>query len=172
MKLAILFPTLCVALFWGLYGPALAQSRSALLSPFKPYLMIGLAYLVWGILGGIAGMIWKGDTFAFTGAGTVWGFIAGSLGAFGALALTLAMFAGGSRTPHVVMALVFGGAVAVAALYGVAREWYTEGVIDQNPGLWVGIVGILVSSIFVAYHTPQEHPPPRVAQSVASPPQR
>lgn len=162
MKLTILVSALSVAVFWGLYGPALAQSRSALQSPFKPYMMIGLAYLVWGVVGGLAGMAWKGDSFAFTGAGTLWGFIAGSLGAFGALALTLAMFAGGSRIPHVVMSIVFGGAVTVSALVSL---WRTREEGYGNIWLWVGILGILVSAILVAYNTPQEHAPPAVVSA-------
>ncbi len=154
MKIILLYAA-SVALFWGLYGPALAQSRTALLSPFKPYMMIGLAYLVWGVLGGLVGMWWKEDTFAFTGAGTLWGLIAGSLGAFGAFALTLAMFAGGSRMPHIVMSIVFGGAVTVSALVSV---WRTREEGLGNAWLWLGISGMLISAVLVAYNTPQEHP--------------
>ncbi len=40
MRYPILF-ALLTGLFWGLYGPALAQARSALASPFKPYFAIG-----------------------------------------------------------------------------------------------------------------------------------
>ena len=123
MRYPILF-ALLTALFWGLYGPVLAQSRSMLLSPFKPYVAIGGAYLVWGILGGLVGMWFKHDSFTFTGSGTMWGFAAGSLGAWGALTLTLAMFTGGTGMPHVVMPIVFGGAVTVS---GGAANGGTEG---------------------------------------------
>src|SRR6187402_1492132 len=84
------------ALCWGLYGPTLAQSRTYLKSPFKPYVAIGVAYLVWGIVGGLVGMAYKKEAFNFTGAGMGWGLAAGTLGAWGALTLTLAMFSGGS----------------------------------------------------------------------------
>jgi len=71
MKYPILF-ALLTALCWGLYGPVLAQARSALLSPFKPYVVIGVAYLIWGILGGLIGMWFKNDSFSFSGAGSMW----------------------------------------------------------------------------------------------------
>ena len=44
MKLPILF-ALLTGLFWGTYGPTLAQARFFEKSAFKPYVMIGVAYL-------------------------------------------------------------------------------------------------------------------------------
>lgn len=142
------------ALCWGLYGPVLAYSRTDLKSPFKPYVAIGLAYLVWGIGGGIVGMIYKGDNFVFTGPGALWGLAGGTLGAWGAFTLTLAMFSGGK--PFVVMPIVFGGAVTVSALYSF---WTESKHVEVNPLLWVGIVGILISTVIVARFTPHPKPP-------------
>lgn len=155
MKLPIVL-AVATALLWGVYGPALAQSRTALGSPFKPYVMIGVAYLVWGICGGLVGMWWKADTFSFQGVGSLWGFIAGSLGAWGALALTLTMFTGGNRMPHIVMPIVFGGGVTVSALVGL---WKTRAWVSASPWLYVGLAGMLVCAALIAYHTPQEAPP-------------
>src|SRR5262249_30168356 len=132
---------LMTALCWGLYGPVLAYSRADLRSPFKPYVAIGIAYLIWGIGGGIAGMIYKQDNFTFTGPGALWGFAGGTLGAWGAFTLTLAMFSQGK--PFVVMPIVFGGAVTVSALYSF---WTESKHVDVNPMLWVGIAGILIST--------------------------
>lgn len=158
MKFEVLIPALLTALFWGTYAPALANARAELGSPFKPYVMIGVAYLVIAILGGLVGMWVKGDTFFFTGAGSGWGFVAGSLGALGALALTVSMYEGGSRMPGVVMSIVFGGAVTVAALVSV---WQTRVQGLGSPWLWIGIVGIAVCAVIVAYNTPQlSHGPP------------
>ena len=152
MKLPVLF-ALMTALFWGLYGPAVGQSRGALHSPFKPYLWIGVAYLVWGVGGGLVGMLWKSDSFSFDATGSLWGFIGGSLGAFGALALTLAMFNGGR--PHMVMPIVFGGAVTVSAITGVLM---TRGQAQVSPWLWVGIVGMGICIVLVAANTPHAAP--------------
>src|SRR5437868_15186067 len=102
---------LLTGLFWGTYGPVLAESRTFLKSPFKPYVAIGIAYLIWGIGGGLVGMWYKKDEYTFTGPGMMWGLVAGTLGAWGALTLTLAMFSGGK--PYVVMPIVFGVPVTV-----------------------------------------------------------
>lgn len=163
MKYPILF-ALLTGLWWGLYGPALGQARSALLSPFKPYVAIGVAYLIWGVIGGVVGMLYKGDSFAFTGAGALWGFIAGTLGAWGAFTLTLAMFSGGTSMPQVVMPVVFGGAVTVSALVSV---WVTRGQVQTSPWLWVGIVGIFACILLVAYNTPHAAPHGPPGQSTA-----
>ena len=154
MKYPVLF-ALLTALFWGLYGPTLGQSRTGLLSPFKPFVAIGVAYLVWGILGGLVGMWLKSDTFSFSGAGTLWGFVAGTMGAWGALTLTFAMFTGGTAMPHVVMPIVFGGAVTVSAIVSV---WTSRSLGSTSPWLWIGIVGIGIGIVLVASNTP--HAPP------------
>lgn len=160
MKYPVMFAVL-TAIFWGTYGPVLAESRTFLKSPFKPYVAIGIAYLVWGIGGGVLGMLYKQDNFSFTGPGALWGLAAGSLGAFGALTLTLAMFSGGK--PYVVMPIVFGGAVTVSALVSV---WKDYGHVQVSPMLWVGVIGIVVCATIVAYNTP--HVPPAAPAKAAS----
>jgi hypothetical protein len=93
----------------------------------------------------------------------MWGLAAGTLGAWGAFTLTLAMFSGGK--PYVVMPIVFGGAVTVSALYSV---WSEREHAQVNPLLWVGIVGILICTILVAYFTPHAAPP--VVKPPSTPP--
>lgn len=149
---------LSTGFFWGTYGPVLAQARTFEKSPFKPYVMIGVAYLLWGIVGGLIGMAAKKDSFSFTLAGTYWGFAAGSLGAFGALALTLAMYSGGTAIPQIVMPIVFGTAVSVAAIVAALTS-----KADADPRLWMGIVGMAVCIVVVAYYTPHPHPPAKPA---------
>lgn len=155
---------LLTALFWGTYGPTLAESRAFLKSPFKPYVAIGLAYLLWGVGGGIIGMLYKGDNFSFTGPGALWGLGAGTLGAWGAFTLTLAMFSGGK--PYIVMPIVFGGAVTVSAIVSV---WKESGHAEINPILWVGIAGIVVCAAIVAYYTPHAAPSPAPAKAATAP---
>jgi hypothetical protein len=154
LLLPVMF-AVATALFWGLYGPILAKARTAEGSPFKPYVMIGVAYLVIGIFGGIIGMLVNRESFEFTGMGVRWGLAAGVLGALGALTLTWCMFSGGSRVPHAMMPIVFGGAVAVTALYTVVSS---GGKLHASPMLWVGIVGMLISIVIITTNTP--HPSP------------
>lgn len=146
------------ALCWGLYGPTLGKARLVddELSPFKPYVGIGLAYLVIAIAGGLLGMWYKGDTFE-VGPGGRWGIAAGTLGALGAFSLTMCMFSGGARIPHAVMPVVFGGAVTVTALYTI---WSSGGQLRATPMLWLGIVGVLVSVIIITRNTPHAAPSP------------
>ena len=162
IPLPILF-ALGTALCWGLYGPTIGNARSAakppLWSPFKPYVGIGLAYIVWAFIGGIIAMKLKGDTFDFSGrhsAAGIWGFAAGTLGALGALSLTAAMLSfTGKPRPEIVMPIVFGGAVTITALVSL---YLHGGGTKSNLGLWVGIIGMAICIVLVAYNTPHGGP--------------
>ncbi len=148
------------AMCWGMYGPALGNARSPLKppegwSPFKPYVFIGVAYLVIAIVGGLVAMKFKGDTFSFSGnqvAARNWGFIAGSLGAAGALFLTNAVIISKGNTA-LVMPIVFGGAVTVNALFSYSQ-------LRKNPDLhisgwlWAGMALVALGVILVATNTP------------------
>lgn len=157
------------AFCWGLYGPTLAKARTADpdLSPFKPYVAIGVAYLLIAIVGGVVGMWIKGDNFEFTGLGARWGMIAGTLGALGALTLTLSMFTGGARIPHSVMPIVFGGAVTVSALYTI---YSSGGKMHSTPMLWVGIAVMLVAVVIITRNTPHAAPPPKPGEAAKTAP--
>lgn len=164
MKLAdVLWPVIfasLTALFWGMYGPAIGFSRTAEgNNPFKPYLMIGVAYLIWAIIGGAAGMAYTKVPFSFSGAGVTWGFIGGSLGAFGALTLTLAMFSfPGKPRPELVMPIVFGGAVTVNAITNLVISYRQGGAHAPSPWLWLGMVVVATGIVVVAYNTPHVAP--------------
>jgi drug/metabolite transporter (DMT)-like permease len=160
--IGVLF-ALATAVFWGTYGPTLEESRSPTRewSPFKPYLFIGVAYLVWGVLGGMLAMKTipeHADNFEFTGKyfpAMKWGFLAGSLGAFGALTLTYAMFRAGSAS--LVMPIVFGGAVTVTALTKlVIQRMIRHQETHIDPLLWVGMALVAAGIVLVAMYTP--HP--------------
>lgn len=171
-NLAPVIFALLTALFWGLYGPTLAVARqNEGNNPFKPYLMIGVAYLIWAILGGAAGMIYTKVPFSFSGGGVTWGFLGGSLGAFGALTLTLAMFSfPGKPRPDIVMPIVFGGAVTVSAITGYLQTRNAPGAHAPSPMLWVGMIGMAVCIVIVAANTPHAAPkkPPSQPQPVDS----
>ncbi len=146
------------ALFWGLYGPTLGKARLAgdVPNPFKPYVGIGIAYLVIAIAGGLIAMYFRGDKMSFNDGVFRWGVAAGVLGALGAFSLTLAMTYGGAKIPHAVMPFVFGGAVTVTALYSVLSS---GGSLKGGPMLWLGIVGMGICAVLVAANTPHPHPP-------------
>jgi drug/metabolite transporter (DMT)-like permease len=159
MKWFAICCALCVALCWGLYGPTLSRARSADWGPFKPYLFIGIAYVVIAIAGGSLMMRFVfNDSFDYTGKyfpAMQWGFLAGCLGAFGALGLTFALTkAGGS--PAYVMPIVFGGAVTVNAIVAYFKLHGTQAV---SPMVWVGMVLAIIGTCLTAYYTPHGHAP-------------
>lgn len=159
------------ALCWGMYGPALGNARSKGIppewTPFKPYVFIGVAYLVIGIIGGMIAMKLKGDTFSYSGthaAARDWGFIAGSLGAAGAMFLTNAVLISKGNTA-LVMPIVFGGAVTVNALFSYSQLRKNPD-LHLSPMLWVGMVLVAFGVILVAKNTP--HGPPKKPTAAAA----
>jgi drug/metabolite transporter (DMT)-like permease len=168
----ILF-ALGTALFWGCYGPTIGNAQAPKLpgsppmwSPFKPYVFIGIAYLVIAVLGGLMMMKVKGDSFAFSGAefpAAKWGFLAGCLGAFGAICLTSAMMISKGNA-LLVMPIVFGGAVSVTALVSVLR---LKDHIEISPLLWVGMVLTVIGVVIVAMNTPHGHAPAKKPSDAA-----
>ncbi|EMI44496.1 signal peptide protein [Rhodopirellula sp. SWK7] len=163
MLIPILF-ALGTAIFWGCYGPTIGNAQSPrvdgvpLWSPFKPYVFIGIAYLVIAIIGGLVMMGVKGDSFSYTGEyfpTAKWGFLAGTLGAFGAVCLTTAMMTSRGNA-LLVMPIVFGGAVSVSAVVSVIR---LHAGTTVSPLLWVGMALTVLGVILVAMNTPHGHAP-------------
>ena len=162
MLIPILF-AVATACCWGMYGPTIGNAQVKVpppdgWSPFKPYVFIGIAYLVLAIGGGLIAMKLKGDTFSFSGEHfkpAKWGFLAGCLGAGGALCLTTAMMVSKGNA-LLVMPIVFGGAVCVTAVYSA---WKLKGHTDISPALWGGIVLVVVGVVIVARFTPHGHAP-------------
>ncbi|APZ93988.1 hypothetical protein [Fuerstiella marisgermanici] len=166
MKSSLMIPILFAvgtALCWGTYGPALGNARSTPdtppWSPFKPYVFIGVAYLVIAIIGGLIAMKIKGDSFDFGGAYSPardWGFIAGSLGAAGAFFLTNAVISSKGNTA-LVMPIVFGGAVTVNAIVSYLKLRSNPN-LEVSSMLWVGMALVFVGVVFVAKNTPHGAP--------------
>lgn len=182
MLIPILFALLTAA-FWGSYGPLIGNAQPPRIdgrplgppegwTSFKPYVFIGLAYTVAAVIGGLGMMYVKGDTFNFGGSHfptAKWGFLAGLVGAIGALSLTMAMVSSKGNA-LLVMPIVFGGAVSVTALISVLRLHAGTSI---SPLLWVGMGLVAVGIVLVASNTPHGHaapvsvaPEPSVADSL------
>ena len=160
------------ALFWGLYGPAVSLGRSPTnaWTPYKPYLFIGVAYLVWGCIGGALGMKAFGDGFSFGGShfpAAKWGFLGGSLGAFGALALTTALLKSKGDV-HMVMPIVFGGAVTVSA---ITNYFMMTDRSHVSANVWLGMGVVLLGILIVTFNAPHAVPKkPGASTPTPSPP--
>jgi hypothetical protein len=164
MLIPILF-ALGTAVFWGCYGPTIGNAAAPrvdgapLWSPFKPYVFIGIAYLVIAIMGGLVMMQVKGDSFNYTGVyypTMKWGFLAGCLGAFGAVCLTTAMMTSKGNA-LLVMPIVFGGAVTVTAIVSLIK---LQGAATISPLLWVGMLLTISGVVITAMNTPHGHAAP------------
>lgn len=159
---AFIFASL-VALFWGSYGPTLMKARAPMggevsWGPFKPYVFIGVAYVVIAVIGGAIMMKVIGDKGApdnYNYAGSYfpaakWGFLAGCLGAFGALCLTMAVVKSKGH-PAAVMPIVFGGAVTIN---GIISYLGLQKGTQVDPKLWIGMALVAVGIYLTAKHTP------------------
>ena len=161
MKWLAIVCALGVALCWGMYGPTLSNARSLNREwgPFKPYVFIGVAYLVLAIIGGAVMMKFVfNDNFDYSGKyypAMKWGFLAGCLGALGALALTFSLTKAGGK-PAYVMPIVFGGAVTVNAIAAYFSLHQGE---KTNPLMWIGMALVAVGICLTAGYTPHGHPP-------------
>ncbi len=176
MLIPIIF-ALGTAFFWGLYGPAIGNAQikptvEGAWSPFKPYVFIGVAYLVLAVIGGLLMMKLKGDTFSYSGAvagdaarshfePAKWGFLAGCLGAAGALCLTTAMMTSRGNA-LLVMPIVFGGAVSWTA---IVSAYKLRGHAEISPMLWIGMLLVVIGVIIVASNTPHGHAPAKPAEA-------
>ncbi len=156
--LGLLF-AIATAVFWGLYAPALGKARIDGQTPFKPYVFIGIAYLVWGCLGGAIAIQLSGDGFSYPGSTGWWGFIAGSLGAFGALTLTYAMYQ--AKDASLVMPVVFGGATCIAAITGLviqAQKGSFHLDIRQVIGFVLVVAGVVLIQKYSSHGPPPKKP--------------
>jgi hypothetical protein len=87
---------------------------------FRPFICVGVAYLIVAIIGPILVMyatgIDKGEGLqsGWTFSGIVWSTVAGAVGALGAFTLIMALGIGGPSSPGYVMPIVFGFAPVIS----------------------------------------------------------
>ena len=102
---------------WGVYGPVLHLGQEALgagpkqLSSLRPFICVGVAYFLIAVVYPLFVLQTKGESGSWSAGGIIWSFIAGLVGAIGALGIILAFKFGGK--PVYVMPLVFGLAPVV-----------------------------------------------------------
>ena len=96
---------------WGLYGPLLHVGQGIMgggegKSMLRPFICVGVAYFLIAVLFPIFVLVTKGETGHWSASGFFWSFVAGGVGAIGALGIILAFKFNGK--PSYVMPLVFG----------------------------------------------------------------
>jgi drug/metabolite transporter (DMT)-like permease len=140
------------ALSWGVYGAMLHQGQTALKSPLRALLCVGVAYFLIGVLVPVAGLASQGQLSmqGFNASGTTLATVAGALGAIGAACIIWAFKSGG--VPNYVMPLVFGGAPVINVLVTMFLHPPKSSI---NPLLFVGMLLVVLGASLVLYFRPQ-----------------
>lgn len=156
-------------LCWGIYGPVLhnGQHDMSIIGGFarmRPFVCVGLAYFLIGVLVPMAILAMKGEKGTWTVSGIVMSLVAGALGAGGALGIILAFNFGGE--PVFVMPLVFGGAPVVNSFLTI----YLAGKIREiGPFFLAGLVMVIMGAVVVMTCAPQKPKPPAAGTAAVAP---
>ena len=94
-------------------GPGWHVDRRRATARLRPFVCVGLAYFLIGVIVPSLWLHFRGEKGEWTLRGIIWSLAGGALGAIGALGIILAFTFGGK--PIYVMPLVFGGAPVVNA---------------------------------------------------------
>ena len=135
---------------WGAYGTAIHKSNSLLGEGLKTALLVGVAYFFLAVL--IPGLImWKnGADWSFPAKGMMFGLLAGSLGAIGAICVIYSMKSGGS--PLYVMPIIFGCAPLVNVIVSSVAHPPEKAI---NPVFWLGVLVLASGAGMVLYYQPK-----------------
>ncbi len=139
---------------WGVYGPVLHEGQSGMgvdgaRSLLKPIVGVGLAYFLIAVLFPFFMLSSKGEPGGWTTGGFFWSFVAGAIGALGAVGIALANKFGGS--PIYVMPLVFGFAPVVNTLVTMVMS---KSLRDASPLFYIGVAIVAIGGAGVLVFKP------------------
>jgi len=153
-------------LAWGLYGPVLhwGQHEMSTIGQYarlRPFVCVGLAYFVIGVVVPAILLKVKGEQGEWTFSGLLYSLAGGSLGALGALGIIMAFNFGGD--PVYVMPLVFGGAPVVNSFLTI---YMAKRMKEIGPLFMAGLVMVLLGAVTVLITKPK--PPEPSAEPIAA----
>ena len=139
---------------WGVYGPVLHHGQEGMGIPgqrssLRPFVCVGIAYFLIAVLYPVVVLVTKGESGHWTTFGFVWSFVAGAVGAVGALGIILAFKLGGK--PVYVMPLVFGLAPVVNT---VVTGLMSRTIKQASLLFYIGVVIVAVGAAGVMYFKP------------------
>jgi hypothetical protein len=166
----VILSFLLTILCWGIYGPVLHLGQHGMstvdgYARMRPFVCVGLAYFLIGVLVPIAILAMKGEKGTWTVSGIVMSLIAGALGAGGALGIIMAFNFGGE--PVFVMPLVFGGAPVVNSFLTI---FMAKKMREIGPFFLAGLVMVIMGAVVVMTCAPTKKKPPAAAPAAASAP--
>ncbi|MBX3432885.1 MAG: hypothetical protein KF847_06170 [Pirellulales bacterium] len=152
---------------WGVYGPVLHAGQHGMstdpaqLARLRPFICVGLAYFLIGVLVPSVWLRLRGEAGDWSVTGIVWSLAGGALGALGALGIIMAFNFGGK--PIYVMPLVFGGAPVVNSFLTI---YLARKLKEVGPLFLAGLVMVLLGAVTVLVFAPQKSDKP--AQSATA----
>ncbi|MEL7497985.1 MAG: hypothetical protein AAFN77_10270 [Planctomycetota bacterium] len=152
--LAFVVLTFCC---WGVYGPVLHVGQELMgegpgkLSSLRPFVCVGIAYFLIAVVYPLLTLKTTGEKGSWSGSGFVWSFVAGAIGAIGALGIILAFKFEGK--PVYVMPLVFG----LAPIVNTFVTMLMAGTIKQaSPIFYIGILLVAIGAAGVLAFKPSK----------------
>jgi hypothetical protein len=157
-SLLFVIPSFMVTILgWGLYLPMLQwgqrlMSETTAPARWRPFMCVGLAYFLIGVIVPIALLKLRGERGAWTATGIIYSLLGGALGATGALGIILAFNFGAN--PVFVAPLVFGLAPVVNSFLTI----FLAGKLREiGPFFLAGLVMVMLGAVTVLWRAP--HPP-------------
>lgn len=155
-------------LAWGLYGPVLHWGQQAMSTTegyarLRPFVCVGFAYFVIGVVVPAVALRLKGEQGEWTLKGLLFSLAGGALGAVGALGIIMAFHFGGK--PVYVMPLVFGGAPVVNSFLTI---FMAKRMKEIGPVFLAGLVIVLLGAITVLISKPKSSEAPANAEVTAT----
>ncbi len=139
---------------WGVYGPVLHQGQDGMGIPgqkssLRPFVCVGVAYFLIAVLYPLFVLFTKGEKGNWTTFGFVWSFVAGAVGAVGALGIIFAFKFKGQ--PVYVMPLVFGCAPVVNTIVTMLMS---RTIKQASLLFYIGVLIVAVGAAGVMYFKP------------------
>ena len=148
MLLSIALAVVC----WGVYGPVLSEGRADMQSSLRPFICVGLAYFLIGVLAPTVYLRLYGEAGHWSTKGIVWSLGAGAVGAIGALGVILALTFRGN--PIYVMPLIFGCAPVVNTFLTM---YWGKSFKQMSPIFVAGLILVIVGAVTVLVFRPHGH---------------
>jgi hypothetical protein len=142
--------TALTALSWGVYGIVLHKGTDQLgHSSIRAFIGVGIAYFLVAVLVPAIWLSSKPEKGHWSIAGTILSLFAGTVGALGALGVTLALAF--KADPIYVMPIVFGGAPVVNTL---VTSWINKSFTQIKPMFLVGLILVAFGAVGVLVNKP------------------
>ncbi|XZE20967.1 hypothetical protein SH449x_000859 [Pirellulaceae bacterium SH449] len=142
--------TALTALSWGVYGIVLHKGTHQLGdSSIRAFIGVGIAYFLVAVLVPAIWLSSKPEKGHWSIGGTLLSLFAGTVGALGALGVTLALAF--KADPIYVMPIVFGGAPVVNTL---VTSWINKSFSQIKPMFLVGLILVAIGAVGVLINKP------------------